>query len=372
MTTKTGGTSPAELTAHSRTIRHFEYVLPDGGIWVYDIDHGNKLVQRISLPQARGIRGVVASPGTHTLYVSFGGDGGGEGNGSLLAFDLLRNRVLWQRTYSPGIDSMAITPNGKTIYMPVGELANSSDWDVLNAATGAVTATIQGGPGPHNTIVGLDGRYVYLGARNANYLAVASTATNQVVRQIGPLKQGVRPFTVNADQTLAFTTASDFLGFQVSDITTGKVLYTVSPQGFSFDPNTFAPSTPSHGISLSPDERSLYLIDAANGYVHVFDVSGLPGTAPRLTASVRLSHPLTGDETGCLYDCTRDGWLQSSRDGRYVYVGDSGDVIASASHRVVAFLPTLRNTRKCLEIDWSHGRPVATTSRYGLGYRKHG
>src|SRR5207253_2570330 len=31
-------------------------------------------------------------------------------------------------------------------------------------------------------------------------------------------------------------------------------------------------------------------------------------------------------------------------------------------------LPALKNTRKMLEIDWQNGRPIATTTRYGLGY----
>ena len=54
------------------------------------------------------------------LYVSYGGDGGGNGNGSMLAYDLLRDRVVWHRDYENGVDSMAISPNGKTIYMPEG------------------------------------------------------------------------------------------------------------------------------------------------------------------------------------------------------------------------------------------------------------
>ncbi len=35
----------------------------------------------------------------------------------------------------------------------------------------------------------------------------------------------VRPFTVNSSNTLAFTSATEFDGFQVSSITTGKVLF---------------------------------------------------------------------------------------------------------------------------------------------------
>jgi DNA-binding beta-propeller fold protein YncE len=205
--------------------------------------------------------------------------------------------------------------------------------------------------------MGSDGRFVYLGGVDYPYLEVASTATNTVVRKIGPLNgPGVRPFTINGSQTLAFTTARSFLGFQVSSIKTGKVLYSVSPPGFTFDPATFG-RTPDHGISLSPDGRQLYLIDTPNGYVHVFDVSGLPAVRPRDVANIKLLHPPPND-----------GWLQHSRDGRYVYVGRAGDVIDTKTRKIVAFLPSLQQTADFLEIDWRNGHPVSATSRYGTSY----
>lgn len=304
---------------------------------------------------------------TSTLYVSYGGDGGTAGNGSLAAYDLQHDRLLWTRSYDTGIDSFALTPNGRTIYLPTGELSSGHDWLVIDARTGDRTATIRGGRGPHNTVVSLDGAFVYLGGRTDSYLYVAQTRDNRIVRRVGPLKPGVRPFTINGRHTLAFTTASAFLGFQMSDLTTGKVLYTVGVAGFRI-PRNFAPSTPSHGISLSPDEREVYLVDAANGYVHVFDVHRGGRARPKVVANIKLQHPFTGNESPCSYDCARDGWVQHDRSGRYVYVGDSGDVIDTRSRKVVAFLPALRETRKMLEIDWLDGRVVATTSRSGVGY----
>ncbi len=337
-------------------------------MYVYDMDAGQRLVQRIPLPMARGIRGVVASPRTHTLYISYGGDGGSNGTGSMLAYDLRSERVLWQHSYQTGIDSMAISSDGSHIYMPTGELDESGVWNVLDASDGHVIGNIQGGAGPHNTVMGLGGRNVYLGGREHDYLEVADTQTSRVFRRIGPLRSGVRPFTINGHETLAYTTATGFLGFQVSSIVTGRVLYTQTFPGFAWNPNKFSPSAPSHGISLSPDERQVWVMDAPNGYVHVFDVSHVPERRPRLIANIRLAHPLTGEESPCAYDCARDGWLQHSRDGRVVYVGDSGDVINTRTFRVVAYLPTLRNTRKMLEIDWQNGVPISTTSRQGLGY----
>jgi DNA-binding beta-propeller fold protein YncE len=351
------GRPPAVSTEHLSATKHFEYVVSDGALYVYSIDRANRLVQTIPLPQiGSSIHGVVASPSSGTLYISYGEQQ--PPGGSLLAYDLRRNRVLWQRTYRFGIDSMAMSRNGRWIYMPAGEGSGSGAWRIIAASNGRPTGrAISGGAGAHNTILGPDGRYLYLGGVDTPYLEVASTATNKVVQKLGPLNgPGVRPFTINGSQTLAFTTARSFLGFQVSSITTGKVLYTVPVPGFSFDPNTFG-RTPDHGISLSPDESQLYLIDTPNGYVHVFDVSGLPTSAPRLIASIKLHHAPPND-----------GWLQHSRNGRYVYVGRSGDVIDTRTRTIVDYLPPLEGTATFLEIDWRHGRPVATTNRYGVGY----
>jgi DNA-binding beta-propeller fold protein YncE len=361
--------TPAPATGGAAaTVHHYEYVFPDGSIYVYDMDAGHRLVAHMEVPTARGIRGVVASPRTHTLYISFGGDGGGNGNGSILAYDLLAGHVLWQRSYSTGIDSMAISPDGGRIYMPTGELSSGGTWLVLDGRDGHVITTIQGGNGPHNTVMSLSGRHVYLGGRAHEYLEVADTRTNRVFRNIGPLRNTVRPFTINGRETLAYTTATGHIGFQVSSIASGRVLYTANAPGFGFNPSKFGLSAPSHGISLAPNERQVWVIDAPNSYVHVFDVSHVPAAAPKLIANIALTHPMTGEENPCKYDCGRDGWLQHSRNGRFVYVGDSGDVIDTRTLRPVAYLPTLRQTRKMLEIDWRGGLPIATTSRSGVGY----
>jgi len=366
------GADPRSASLAHPGVHHYMYVFPDGRMYVYDIDHGQRLVQTVELPGIVGIRGVAASPATHTLYVSYGGDGDGY-DGSLVAIDLISGRQLWDQHYSTGVDSMAIDRAGRRIYLPDGELSRDGIWNVIDARTGGVIGRISGGLSPHDTVIGASGRWVYLGGRNSPYLDVASTRTDRVVRRIGPLRSGVRPFTINGAETLAFTTATGFLGFQVSSLRSGRVLYTETfGRRFKYDPATFAPSTPSHGISLSPDERRVWVIDAANGYVHVFDVAGLPRRRPREVASIRLTHPLSGEEAGCSYDCLRDGWLLHSRSGCFVYVGDSGEVIDTRTLRSVAFLAPLRNTRQLIEIDWRGGAPVATTSRTGVGYVRPG
>jgi DNA-binding beta-propeller fold protein YncE len=363
-------TAAQTTTLASSAVQHYEYVFPANAIDVYDLDNGARLLKTISLPQATDIRGAAASPATHMLYVSYGGDGGENGGGSMLAYDLLSNTIAWTHSYPEGVDSMALSSDGKTIYLPVGEASSASTWDVVEAANGNIRASIAGGSGPHNTIVSLNGEHVYMGGRNASFLTVANTSTNQIVKQIGPLLNGgVRPFTINGKETLAFTTATGYLGFQVSSITTGQVLYTVPVSGnFPYTPGQAGPSSPSHGITLSPDEKELWVMDQPNDYVHVFDVSGLPASAPTQLANIKLTRPMTGSQAGCTYDCLREGWLQHSLDGRFVIVGDSGDVIETATRQSIANLEPLYNSRVFLEIDWSNGVPVATSTRSGVGY----
>jgi hypothetical protein len=368
-----GGTITASLTviAGGSTVQHYEYVFPDQNMYVYDLDNNFALLKHISIPQAAGIRGVAAAPGTHMLYIAYGGTGGSRGTGSLLKFDLLNDTVVWTRPFAFGVDSFAISPDGATIYMPDGENSGDGIWYVLDADTGDIIGNINTGPGgPHNTIVSLDGAFVFMGPLFANHLVQASTSTNAVVRYIGPLNQDVRPFTINGKNTLAFDTSSRFgqsIGFQVSDIATGAVLYTVTVPGFN-NPSNSGDTNPTHGISLSPDEREIYLIDRPNRHVHVFDVSGLPGTAPSVVANIPLTTAFTGNESPCFADCGREGWLRHTRDGRFVLVGDSGNVIDTTTRQVTTTIGTMYNTRKFLEIHWQNGLPIFTTTRYGLGY----
>ena len=350
---------------------HYEYVIVDRSIYVYNLDNNFQLVKRVNLPQVNGVRGVDTVPATHMLYISYGGNGGSNGTGSLLKYDLLTDTVVWTKNYTHGVDAFTITPNGTTVYMPDGAASTAGRWYLIDAQTGNELGSISTGlNGAHNTIASLDGAYVFGGAIHSSYLAKINTATNTDALNIGPMVGGVRPFTTNGKHTLAFTTASLPFGpgFQVSDTAGGSVLYTVTVPGFP-EPTTVTGNTVNHGITLSPDEREIYLIDAPNAYVHVFDVSGLPSIAPVLVANIPLTTNFTiGNQSPCLYDCAREGWLRQSRDGRYAIVGSSGDVIDTTTRRVVGSIPQLINTRINLEIDWQGGVPVSTTTHYGLGY----
>jgi hypothetical protein len=161
----------------------------------------------------------------------------------------------------------------------------------------------------------------------------------------------------DSEHGVAFVTRRGLLGVRVLDLRTKRPLYVTRFKGFTWNPR-FGPDPPSHGLSLAPDRPELWVLDAPNSVVHVFDVSQLPGKPPRRLEDIRLSKPISGDENPCKRACGRIGSLLHSADGRFVYVGDAGDVIDTRTREIVANLEALHNSRVQLEVDWVGGKAV--------------
>jgi hypothetical protein len=357
--------SPARETRGSTALHRYEYLVVNGAMLVYTGDARHRLVQRIALPGLVAPRGMSADPRRHALFVTYGGYGGPSGHGALMKVDLLTGRPVWTRRYGTGVDSPAITRDGRRLYLPTGEADPSGDWLVVATGDGRVTGRVRGGARAHNTVLSADGSRVYLGGRGSERLSVASTRTGAVVRRIGPLIGGVRPFTVDAADRLAFTTATRFAGFQISSVATGRVLQTVAFGGFGDPPRTYTGDAPSHGLVLTAGGRRVWVIDGPRDVVRVFAVRDGGHQRPVPLAVVHLTVPVRGQQPRCSGRCVKSGWLQASGDGRYVYVGDAGDVIDARTFRVVAHLSELERTRQSLEIDWRAGAPVAAGTRNG-------
>jgi DNA-binding beta-propeller fold protein YncE len=319
------------------------------GVLVYDIDHGHRFVRRIptfDVPAGEtveNVKGIAASAKTARLYVTT--------HKRLAAFDLLTDRLAWSREYPGGCDRLAISPDGGTLYVPSFE---GPHWHVLEARTGDVIATVVTNSGAHNTIYAPDGRYVYLAGLKSPSLQVADTHGHKVVRAVGPFSNVIRPFTINAAQTLCFVNVNDLLGFEVGDLKTGKMLHRVQVAGFEKGP-VKRHGCPSHGVGLTPDEKELWVSDGPNAKMHVFDATAMP---PRQVATITLRD--------------QPGWVTFSLDGAYAYPS-TGEVIDTATRRVVATLKdeTGREVQseKVVEIGMADGKPVRAGDQFGIGRR---
>jgi DNA-binding beta-propeller fold protein YncE len=380
--TETLGTGLAAAAPRAAGVaKRYEYVFTDGKATVFDMSHGLQKVAVVSLgAETTRIQGVAFAPPTGRLFVTYAASPAHPPNhGFVLCYDLVRHKVVW-REPSPsgtGANSAEVTPDGRLLFVPAASNQTADPtWHVLDTATGSEVGAITGvGGRPHDTVVGLDGSKVYMGAISLNYLTVGDTATDAILRRVGPFGVGgpaggggVKPFTVNGKLTRAFVNVNGLLGFEVGDLTTGRSLFRIDLRDSGF-PWTVTAKGPSHGISLSPDETEVWVNDQPNNRVHVFDVRGVtasPPTAPALRASIRLLGTLKGKTN---QGDAREGWLQHSLDGRYVFVGDAGDVISTSTRKTVKRLPPLSNSKFHLEIDWdAQGRPVATSTRIGLGH----
>jgi DNA-binding beta-propeller fold protein YncE len=157
------------------------------GILVFDIDKGYKFVRRIptwDVPEgkkAENVKAIAANAATGRVYVT--------SLSRMIAIDAVTGGKIWDKAYKGGCDRMAISPDGKTLYVPQLEGAS---WHVVNAATGDVITTIQTKSGSHNTIYSADGTHVYLAGLNSRFLFVADPRKNRIASTVGPFENVIR------------------------------------------------------------------------------------------------------------------------------------------------------------------------------------
>lgn len=320
------------------------------GLLVFDMDHGHRFVKRIPIggvdPSGKpiNIKGVCASAKTGRIHLTT--------LGTLMSLDLVSEKLLWEKPYEGGCDRMALSPDGKIIYLPSLE---KDHWHVVDALEGKVVAKLEPKSGSHNTLFGLDGREVYLAGLKSPYLTVADATKHVASRQVGPFSSAIRPFTVNGTQTLVFVNVNGLLGFEVGDLKTGAMLHRVTVEGFKMGV-VKRHGCPSHGIGLTPDERELWVTDGANARMHIFDATVMP---PKQVASIQLRD--------------QPGWIVFSLDGTWAYPS-SGDVIDVKTREIVARLTDEEQravgSEKMVEIQWKDGRPVVTGDQFGLGRKR--
>ena len=185
--------------------------------------------------------------------------------------------------------------------------------------------------------------------------ALVDLRTSRITRGVAP--PPVPPDTIRVPAgNVEYSTRPHEFGFRMRRLDDGKVVR-IRPEGFTWNPD-FGPDPPNHGLALGPDGSTVWVLDAPNSVVHVYRAS-VGGRPPRQLEDIRLSKPLSGDESPCSHPrCGRLGALLFSADGQYVYVGDAGDVIDAGKREVLVNLEALHQSRLLIEADWIDGRPV--------------
>lgn len=355
-----GRANSSGRSGFTRGGRELILVAVPGSIVVLDAKDHYKFVKRIvfqDLPASilpELVSDMMASPATNMVYVST--------RGHIFALDLLTEKVVWQNTYEPGTccERGQVTPDGLTL--EVG--SDLKDFHrVLDARTGKVKGIIQTPMSMFNHNMGMsaDGKTVF-DAPNGITMTVADLATMKAIKTI-TFDDHIRVFVLNHDASRVYANLNNLLGFEIADVSSGKIIKRIEVPGEMWkakwaNPNLhfFGHGAPMHGIALTPDESEIWIPDAINNQVLVYDNTGeWPVLVPEKT--IKTEYP--------------NGWITMGLDGQRAYMA-SGDVVDVKTHRVVGILRDeygrYMDSEKMLDMEFDRsGHLVRTVNAFAQG-----
>ena len=224
-------------------------------------------------------------------------------------------------------NNVAIGKDGRRVYVAISAAPGAVD--VIDTTSLERVKSIPVKGAVHNTFMTPDGRYVVAGSIAGKVLTVIDSQTEEPVWSLG-FEGGVRPiaFEKNADGSTKrmFVQISEVHGFAVVDFATRKELNRiVLPDVPGLAKNTEGvQGSPSHGIGITPDGKTLWATSKWYGYVFAYSMPDL-----KLVASVPV-----GEDPD---------WLTFTPDSKSVYVACAGSnfvaVVDVKAAKVVTRIP---------------------------------
>src|SRR5262249_23340845 len=95
------------------------------------------------------LRGVAVSAATGKLYVAYRNNAG---VGMIYCVNVSSETVLWNKAINPGVDRLAINPNGQFLYVPTGEEGSANYINVVDANTGNIVRRVYFSNRSHDTL----------------------------------------------------------------------------------------------------------------------------------------------------------------------------------------------------------------------------
>jgi hypothetical protein len=325
-----------------------------GSISVYDINAGHRLIKTVrTVPRVGDVRGVAASAVTGRLYVTYLD---ASGVGRLYCLDLHDDRIVWNKAISPGVDRLAIAPDGKLLYVPTWEEGSADYINVVDADSGDVVRRVYFSNRSHDTQYPLSGPIFQTTKAtdgSGRYLYRIDPKSYAVSR-IGPYRGILGPYAVDGASRYVVDDVTGLWGMQVADLKTGRIMTADIPD------HPPGPAGLPHGIGWTPDQSEVWQNGSkSDPHVYVWDMHDpmapvLKGILP--LRSGRGSH-----------------WLTFSIRGDYGYAAPiknsdgKTEIFAVRTHRSVG---TIAGSEDMLEIDFANGRISQVGDQYGIGRRK--
>jgi DNA-binding beta-propeller fold protein YncE len=198
--------------------------------------------------------------------------------------------------------------------------------DVIDTVSLSLVKSIPLNRSVHNIYVTPDGKYAVAGSIESKSATVIDLQSDQVAWEV-KFDGGVRPmaFDTNPDGSTnrVFVQLSNFNGFAVVDFAKHVKIDAVQlpdqPGGFGVAEGRLG--TPSHGIGVAPDGKSLWVGSTAANAVFKYELPSL-----KLLGHVALPevHPLDHAPTGAVPE-----WITFTPDSKLLYISDSGAAAVS-------------------------------------------
>jgi len=216
--------------------------------------------------------GAAASPDGSRLYFS------SEAEQTLHVVDGATLQLTRKIALSGRPNNISISPDGRRVY--VGIVSSPGAVDVVDTASLERVKSIPTKGGIHNVYVTPDGKYLVAGSIAGKLMTVIDQKTDEPVWTL--FNEGVRPmaFETNADGSTKriFVQLSDFHGFAIVDFAqrkeTGRIELPNDIPADKVDKGPFNAS-PSHGIGVAPDGRTLWVTSRPNARVYTYSLPDL-------------------------------------------------------------------------------------------------
>jgi YVTN family beta-propeller protein len=309
-----GAVSFSPLAAQQSKLRIIQTNFAGDSIHIID-PATNKVVNEIKGFEAT--HGITVAPDGSRIYIS------SEDDFTVAVIDGKTLKVTKRIPLSGNPNLIDITPDGKQIYVAIAQNYNDlSDFprikpnatggvDVIDTVSLQKVKTIAMKGGVHDLNVSPDGKYVFVGnARGgkANVMTVLDTKTNDVAWTM-PMDPAPSPMAVskNPDGSTRtiFTQNGRDNGFQVVDFATRKITNTIKLPDITGQVQVpYGPPSASHGIMVTPDQKTLLVNSRMNSAVYAYS---LPDLKP-------LGAVTLGGKGA--------GWLTITPDGKTAYIAN--------------------------------------------------
>jgi YVTN family beta-propeller protein len=246
--------------------------------------------------------GAAAAPDGSRFYIT------NEAESTLDVVDAKTLKVTKRIPLTNHPNNLSISKDGRRVYAAI--VAGAGAVDVIDTASLTRAKSIRTEGGVHNTFVTPDGKFVVAGSIVGKKISVIDAKTEEIVWTL-PMEAGVRPmcFETNADGSTKriFVQLSDFHGFVTIDWNTKQIVDRIKlPEVPPAERHTEGlQGSPSHGIGITPDGKTLWVTSKMNSHVYVYSMPDL-----KFIGGVK-----TGDHPD---------WLTFTPDSKRIYVANAG------------------------------------------------